>query len=273
MEFPRITHNPEFHIGGVAANPKTNLINVVVDAAAAFATGGKDVSGTNYLLLLDPVSKQEIYRLNLTETSKGAYGGFQDLEFDARGNVYVVGSFPASILRVETVGGDSNVTVTEWFKSPAASSKNGMAGLAVHGDILLGNDSGGLTSSSLVKFDTRQAKGVPVAVPISNNRTISNTDAIQLPPRYNGTVLLAASPGSGVEVLRSKDGKWDQADGLGLISNRVPEANGGFVTATVQIGQRVFMVEEFFGDGASGGNRTVFPFVDITDGLDKLVNA
>lgn len=91
-----------------------------------------------------------------------------------------------------------------------------------------------------------------------------------LPPKYNNTVLLVSVPAAGVEVLRSKDGLWDTAEGLGRVSNNAPAANGGNVTAVVQIGSRIYMNEEFFGD-AQPGNRTRFPYVDITEDVDRLL--
>jgi hypothetical protein len=50
--------------------------------------------------------------VNLTETTQGVYGAFQDVEFDGRGNVYVVGTYPSSILRVEGNG----TRVNEWYR-------------------------------------------------------------------------------------------------------------------------------------------------------------
>jgi hypothetical protein len=182
LSFPNITHNPAYHLGGVAANPYTNLISIVVDAGAAFNTGGQDISGTNLLLLWDPVTKKELYRLNLTETTKGSYGGFQDVEFDARGNVYVVGTFPSSILRVENNG----TKVNEWYKSSANHTMSGYSGLARTGDILLANDNAVSPNGSLVKFDTTSHKGTPITVPIKPPRSIMSSDAIYLPPKYNG---------------------------------------------------------------------------------------
>lgn len=267
IEFPQISHNPEFHLGGVAANPYTNLISIVVDAGAAFNTGGKDISGTNLILLWDPVAKKEIYRLNLTETTNGTYGGFQDVEFDSRENVYVVGTFPSSILRVEANG----TKINEWYKSSGNHTVTGFSGLASTKDILLTNDNTVTPNGSLIKFDMTATKGIPVTVPITPPRSISGSDAIYLPPKYNGTVLLVAVDASGVEVLRSKDGSWTAAEGLGQVSNKVPAANGGFVTGSVQVGQSLYMIEEFFGD-AQPGNRTQFPFVDITEEVDKLLS-
>lgn len=265
-EFPQISHNSEYHLGGVAANPYTNLISIVVDAGAAFNTGGKDISGTNLLLLWDPVAKKELYRLNLTETTHGTYGGFQDVEFDSRGNVYVVGTFPSSILRVEKNGS----VINEWYKSNGSHETTGFSGLAVTKDIIISNDNAFTPNGRLIKFDLTLPKGIPVPVPITPTVSISGSDAIQLPPKYNGTVLLAAVDASGVQVLRSKDGLWNEAESLGLVSNKVPAANGGFVTGTIQVGKRLYMIEEFFGD-AQPGTRTAFPFIDITDEVEALV--
>jgi hypothetical protein len=185
VSFPGITGNPAFHVGGVAANPHTNLVSIVADAGAAFVTAGQDISGTNTLLLWDPEAKQELYRLNLTETTKGAYGGFQDVEFDNRGNIYVVGTFPSSILRVE----DNGSTVNEWYKSTGDHAVTGFQGLAMTGDVLLANDNTVSPNGSLVKFDTTSPKGTPVAVPINPPTSISGSDGLYFPPKYNGKFI------------------------------------------------------------------------------------
>ncbi|KAF2467269.1 uncharacterized protein BDR25DRAFT_376200 [Lindgomyces ingoldianus] len=265
IEVPDVTHNQAYHLGGVAANPYTNLISIVVDAGAAFNTGGSDISGTNLLILWDPATKTEVYRLNLTTTTHGTYGGFQDVEFDSRGNVYVVGTFPSSILRVE---GNGSV-VNEWYISPLSHTITGYSGLAAVGsrDVLIANDN---ANKQLVRFDMSLPKGIPIPIPVSPPKNISGSDAIYLPPKYAGTILLAAVDASGIEVLRSKDASWTTAESLGQVSNKVSAANGGFVTAPVQIGNSIFMVEEFFGD-AQPGTRTQFPFVDITEEVEKLV--
>ncbi|PVI00926.1 hypothetical protein DM02DRAFT_728209 [Periconia macrospinosa] len=267
ISFPNITQNPAFHLSGVATSPYTNLTSVVVNAGAAFDTGGEDISGTNLLLLWDPTTKKELYRVNLTETTKGTYGGFQDVEFDKEGNVYVVGTFPSSILRVENNG----TKVNEWFNSNGNHTITGFQGLAATGDILLANDNADYPNGSLVKFDMTASKGLPTTVPIIPPRPISGSDAIYLPPKYDNTVLLLAVPATGVEVLRSKDGLWNTAEGLGQVSNNVMAAHRGNVTAVVQIGSRIYMNEEFFGD-AQPGNRTQFPYVDITEEVEKLLD-
>jgi hypothetical protein len=185
VSFPGITQNPAFHVGGVAANPHTNLISIVADAGAAFVTGGQDISGTNMLITWDPSTQKEVSRLNLTETTRGAYGGFQDVEFDSRGNTYVVGTFPSSILRVEKNG----TAVNEWFKSGGNHTVTGFQGLAMKGDVLLANDNTAAPNGSLVRFDTTADKGTPVAVPISPPRSISGSDGLYFPPKYNGMCI------------------------------------------------------------------------------------
>lgn len=177
------TDNPAYHMSGVAVNPYTNLTSLVVNAGAAFDTGGQNISGTNLLLLWDSAAKNELYRVNLTETTKGAYGGFQDVEFDKRGNIYVVGTFPSSILRVENNG----TKVNEWFQSYGNHTVTGFQGLAAAGDVLLANDNARISNSSLVKFDMTASKGVPTAVPISPPRSIVGSDAICKLPSFDSS--------------------------------------------------------------------------------------
>jgi hypothetical protein len=61
IEFEGITRNPDFYIGGVQINPRTNLLSIVVDYWPTFATGGQDISGTNYIMLFDPSTRKLIY--------------------------------------------------------------------------------------------------------------------------------------------------------------------------------------------------------------------
>ena len=269
LTFETITQNPEYHLGGVAASPYSGLLSIVVDAGAAFNTGGKDLRGTNLLLQYDPDSEKVIYNVNLTETTKGVYGGFQDVEFDGRGNVFVVGTFPASILKVPEGGKE----VIEWYKSDDASGTSGFGGLATKGDILLTNYD---TPGTIVRFDMRDPKGKPETVPITPAIKLNGTDAIYLPPKYDGKVLLVAIGQKGLQVLRSRDGEWRDAEYLGLVPNNSTEAAGTWTTAAVQMGEnRVYMIVEYFTDapveGMLAGNRTRFPVVDVTEEVERLV--
>ncbi|OCL11450.1 hypothetical protein AOQ84DRAFT_361510 [Glonium stellatum] len=269
LTFPNITHNTAYHIGGVGVDRRTGLVSIVVDAAAAFNTNGQDVSGTNLIMQWDPSTKTLAYQLNLTEITQGKYGGFQDVEQDPDGNVFVVGSLPSSIMRVDKSG----KKVEPWYVAqPIVTTQFGYGGLAAADWILLANDNNG---GQIVRFDMHAEKGTPIAVPHTPNTTIQSSDAIYLPPKYNSKVLLVAEDAFGVSVLRSKDGMWTSAEYLGRVLNNSTIAAGASVTAPIQIGDSLYMVEEYFGDtpvtGSPAGNRSKFPFVDITKEVEALL--
>ncbi|KAI1345783.1 hypothetical protein F5Y01DRAFT_322754 [Xylaria sp. FL0043] len=306
LEFPNITRTPPFHIGGVAWDPYSGSrdeITILVDAAAAHETAGRDVSGDNYLLRYSTTQNRTLWFTNLTSLSRGRYGGPQDIEHDDAGNTYVLGTYPGTLTRVSSRTG----VASEWYipKPPSSSNRTidhaiaGYTGLAAVGngsstllvaDARNHSDSGG----ALYRFDMSAPRGTPTRVPIAYpsanssgaDEVIRPGDAIYLPQRYGGAVLLITEHEAGVSVLRSraeddkrgKGDEWRSAEFLGRIPNP-PEitASGGVVTAAVEIAGSVYMVEEWFTDplvpGTSAGNRTSFPFVDITRQLDALVNA
>ncbi|KAI1748380.1 hypothetical protein F4782DRAFT_360872 [Xylaria castorea] len=317
IEFPNITRTAPFHIGGVAWDPYSSRrdtdksadeITILVDAAAAHETAGNDVSGDNYILRYSTAARETLWSVNLTSVSRGRYGGPQDVEHDDRGNIYVLGTYPGTLLRVT---GDGGGTVEEWYVPPPSASSLppgnnsgggaidhavlGYTGLAaVDGSTLLVADARNRSADggALYTFDMTARKGTPTRVPIAypGNRTSSSDvirpgDAIYLPPKYDNEVLLITEHDAGISVLRSsrkggdgKKSKWRGAEFLGRIPN-APEvaAAGGVVTAAVEIAGAVFMVEEWFTDplvpGTTAGNRTSFPLVDITAQLDALVKA
>ncbi|KAH7403844.1 hypothetical protein BKA64DRAFT_777559 [Cadophora sp. MPI-SDFR-AT-0126] len=253
IEFPGISHNPEYHIGGLGIDKRTGLLSIVVDAAAAFQTTPPD--------------------LNLTDITHGKYGGFQDVEQDPEGNVYVVGTFPGSILRVEKKKGRRDPKVKPWYISqPIDTNRTGLGGLAVNDWTLLSNDNDG---GGLLKFNMLSPKGIPNVVPLTPNYAFTFSDAIYLPPKYHGTVLLVAEDGPGITVLRSKDGKWNSAEYLGTVPKNLPDIT--FATAAVQVGDAVYMVVVPFGDGivegTLAGNRTEFTFYDITSQVENFLDA
>ncbi|OHE91254.1 hypothetical protein CORC01_13454 [Colletotrichum orchidophilum] len=109
---------------------------------------------------------------NTAAGAKTVDGGFQGIEHDARGNTYVVWSFPGTILKVD---------------------REGSAVVPCNDD------------SQIYRFDMKAVKGTPVLIPRSPNATLVSTDAIYVPPRYGGKVLLVAENTKGVTILRSKD--------------------------------------------------------------------
>lgn len=267
VEFEGITRNPKLHLGGVAADPYSNLLTVLVNAGAAFETGGRDVSGDNFIIKYHPDARAVMWQLNITALTKGAYGGFQDIETDVRGNTFIVGTYPGTILKVDPVG----ELLEPWYlPSPINHTRAGFAGLAATGDTLLTNGADG----QIYRFDMTADVGTPTLVPRAAGDNLGASDAIYLPPRYNDRILLAAEPGKGVSVLRSDD-DWQTVQYLGRVANTFPESQGGSMTATMQIGENIFAIVEYFTDrvvaGTTAGNRARFPMIDITDQIHELV--
>ncbi|KAK3331659.1 hypothetical protein B0T19DRAFT_448157 [Cercophora scortea] len=273
LEFPGSSYTGSVHIGGVARDPYTGLISILTDSASPWITAGADVSGDHLIMKYDPHAKSLLWTLNITALTQGLYGGFQDVETDARGNTYMVGTWPGTIVRADRFGH----AVTPWYlPSPLPpTTTKGFAGLAAvpHTDILLSNYGDG----QIYRFDMRAARGTPVKVPIAPQVLYDDTDAIYLPPKYGGSVLLVASNFHGVQVLRSRDRKWRTAEYLGTI----PRPNGtlydgGAVTAVTQMGPNaVYMIVDWidfpFVPGTVAGPRRLFPMPDITGDVEALL--
>ncbi|KAF2796667.1 hypothetical protein K505DRAFT_373018 [Melanomma pulvis-pyrius CBS 109.77] len=268
VEFEGISHNPAFHMGAVGADRKTGLVSIIADAANAFPSEGHDISGTNWLLQFDPKTKNLVYKINLTETSQAKYGGFQDVEQDPEGNVFVVGTWPSSITKVSKDG----KAVTPWYlPENIVPTEKGLGGIAALDWTLLAQGD----RPGIWKFDLRAPTGTPTQVKIIGNHTFGASDAISLPPKYDGTVLLVAEEGAGFSVFESKDAKWDSAVFKGFVENK-NTANGTSVTAIVQVGEGLYEVLEPFGDeGVAGpgsaGVRESFLFRDVSQEVEGLL--
>jgi hypothetical protein len=261
-------------MGAVNVNRNTGLVSIIADAAMAFPSQGQDISGTNWLLLFDPVKKALVYKVNLTETSQGLYGGFQDIEHDPENNAFVVGTWPGSLLKVSPDG----KTVTPWYlPEKIVPTEKGIGGIAALGWTLLAQ---GDASGSIWKFDLKAPKGVPVPVKITmGNHNFAASDAIYLPPKYSGEVLLVAEDNVGISVFYSKRAKWDKAEFKGLIPLGEADIKAGTAVVTAaQVGNSIYLVSEPFGDEGlqgpgSAGSREVFPFKDISKEVEALLKA
>ncbi|KAK1759934.1 hypothetical protein QBC47DRAFT_373335 [Echria macrotheca] len=276
LSFPGTSYTGLDHIGGVAWDSSTGLITILSDPAKQWATAGADLSGDHLIMKYNPNTETLLWTLNITELTHGKYGGFQDVETDRRGNTYIVGTWPGTVLRVDKHGR----AVRNWYlpdPMPPTTQK-GFSGLAaVPGtEILLSNDGDG----HLYRFDMRDDVGKPVHVPIIPPVFYNGTDAVYLPPRYGGKVLLVAVNRVGVQVLRSGDKTWQTAEYLGTIPT--PKGSlydGGVVTAAVQIGYpgSIYMIIDYTDFpwvlGTVAGNRTTFPMPDITDQIEQLLKS
>lgn len=215
-------------------------------------------------MLLDPSTRKLLYKHNLTKITQGRFGGFQDVEHDPNNNVYVVGTYPSSILRVDNRG----KKIETWYLDETSNhTVAGFSGLASKDWILLASDN---VSGGFYRFDMRSAHGIPHFITVTPAHKIESPDAIQLPPRYKGTVLLVADLRKGVSVFRDKKRKWEEAEYLGTVEWTDPSA---VVTAPVQVGDGVYMNLVPFGaaPGGGAGNVTDFLYFDITAEVDALL--
>jgi hypothetical protein len=271
ITFPGITNNGVQHVGGVGWDKYTGLVSVLINAGAAFNTAGADVSGDNIIKKYNPFTKQFVWSINLTDITQGAWGGFNDVTTDIFGNTYIVGTFPGTITRVDRKG----TKAVPWYLPPVIDHRvRGYAGIASTGDTVLAMDS---SIGQLYRFDASAAQGTPVLVPHTPNTTISGSDAIHLPLKYAGKVMLVAEHVNGVTVLRSKDGRWLSCEHLGTIPNAVGLPSGALVVSTTQIGNSLYMINDWlFGDpivpGTNAGNKTSFPMIDITAQVEALLH-
>jgi len=276
LEIPGTSHTGSQHIGGVAWDRHTGLVTILTDAAAPWETSGANVSGDHLVIKYDAVRKETLWTANLSDVTHEFYGGFQDVETDRRGNTYVVGSWPGTVLRV----GRGGRGVKPWYL-PVPMPKTtevGFGGLAavLGTEVLLSVDGKG----GLWRFDMREEMGRPVAVPVVGEVRYKFNDAVYLPPKYEGRVLLNAVGPDGVQVFRSSDKSWRRAENLGTIPHRKgPEYNGSVVTAMVQIGEpgAIYTILGFWDlpwvEGTVAGNRTRFPMPDITGDVEALLAA
>ncbi|KAA8649440.1 hypothetical protein EYZ11_008131 [Aspergillus tanneri] len=272
LEFPGLSFNPALHVSGVVVDPK-GLLSVIVDAGAAFDTQGQNISGENFLLKVDPKSREVLWRRNLTDPN-GLYGGYQDAAHDDEGNTFALGTYPSSIIKVNEDG----TTATPWYLQPNPDHTiHGLTGFAVNGDTLLSTDG---SDGQLYRFNMKDQAGKKVLVPLTGNKANStkignDVDGIILPPRFDGKVLLVSDNSEGTVVLRSRDG-WASAERLGSVPNKYLSESGSSVD-NVQIGESLYSVIEYFMDsekvpGTLGGNRSKFPLVDITEEVLRLLN-
>ncbi|KAH6677034.1 hypothetical protein F5X68DRAFT_270377 [Plectosphaerella plurivora] len=271
IEIDGLSGDPLLHSSGVKVGPQDTL-SIIIDAGAAFDTGGQDVSGDNFVVKYSLQDNRELWRVNLTAVTDGVYSGFQDIEHDDAGNTYALGTFPSSIIRVSADG----QTATPWYlATPPDHTIHGYSGIVRVGDYLIVSDN---ADGQLYRFDTRSDKGVPEKVVIGADFLPEapiglNLDGSLLPARYEDKVMLVTDNVNGTIVLRSADG-WATAEVVGTVPG-TKGAEGAASVQTVQIGESIYSVNEFFADdkvaGTLAGDRSVFPLTDITAAVGSLL--
>lgn len=287
---PGISGNTDYHTGGLTYDPKTRSMLVSTDSATAFATNSNgawtlaNLSGPNNLLKYDLETDQIRYNVPmssiqaqvLSATGKRT-AGFQDACFDSKDYAYMVGSFGSVIARVSPPGD----VVSLWYQ-PSASSfteNYGFTGLFTHGNKLVVADT---LSAGLVTFDTNADRGIPTYVRPHNlpaNFTRVAPDGLHAPTKYGGRIALWADDDGfglnpyrtgGIVVLGSLDG-WGTAHYLGFVPNDYAITGPSTTTSTVQIVDSIYLVAEYFQMPPNLEKKASFPFIDITEQVDKIV--
>ncbi|KAK4041121.1 hypothetical protein C8A01DRAFT_15112 [Parachaetomium inaequale] len=274
LTFHHLTLTDGHHASGLHYTPATNLLTVVINSPKPFLTAGADVGGDNFLVQYDIKHGGEVWRVNLTETTLGRWGGFVDVGVvdttttttTTRRAAYVVSSYPAGILRVRGgKGGKREVAV--WYGPRGETTVEGYTGCAVVGDVMLVAGMG-----AVWRFDLSKERGEPVRLV----GVEGGTNRVKLPEAYGGRVALVSQGLVGVTVLRSRDGSWRSAEELGTIRSGFPRELERIVPSTVQVGpRRQYMVGQYFpGEivpGTMAGNRSDFPMFDITEEIEGLL--
>ncbi len=260
---------------------------LAADAGAAFASNASgftaaNLTGPNRLLKYNLDSGRFDYNVSisnvedqvLAETGKRT-AGFQDACWDSEGNAYMLASFGNVVAKVTPSG--KNVSL--WYRpSQYENREYGFAGLFTHGNKLIISDT---ISQGLVTFDTNTEYGVPKYVKPSNlpaNYTLF-ADGLHAPSKYGGRVALWADDygtglnpdkTGGVAVYGSLDG-WNTARFLGFVPNNYTITGASATTSTVQIVDSVYLVAEYFQLSRPLAKKSEFPFIDITEQVDKFV--
>jgi hypothetical protein len=259
---------------------RSGSVYIGATAGAPFNTNGQNLSGPNHLMRYDTNTQQVLWTVDLAGfqaeilAESGQFvSGFQDQAEDPRGNAYMLATFGNAIARIDPAG--KNVSVF-YNSGTNDSSVSGIGGLFTVGNTLVVSDD---RSGSFLVFDTRAARGVPQFVkPQGQPDDYKFTcDGLLGPAKYDGTVALCSNDflngTGGIAVYQSLDG-WRTAQWKGVVANDDPVAAGSTPTATVEIAGSIFISEEFFPTAnATGGPtpRSSFPYVDITEEVDKLL--
>ena len=278
INFPGITDVFDEHASGIHWDRRTGIVSLVIDAQPAFLTNGANATGDYWLVKYDTHAGRELWRNNLTAVTQAKWSGFQDVTVDARGNSYVVGTYPKSIMKVDKTGRRA----TPWYHPQTTNTTvHGFTGVCSIGDTLIAIDANGVPEelsegdSQLYRFDMSKPTGEPILIPRTPaNISLGVPDAIHLPEKYGGRVMLAAMNYVGVTVLRSHDG-WRTAEQLGTVVSDFPALFQRILPSTVQIGQSQFAIGQRFPGaivpGTKGGNQSDFPFFDITAQVEALL--
>lgn len=288
ITFPGITNNEMFHMSGIDFDAQKGIMVFVASAGAPFVSSGANLTGPNYIFRYDTTTRKVLYKADMggflatvQEYTGLAVNGIQDIATDSQGNTYAPVSFGAkAVARIAPDG-----RVSAWFTTNKTGTVNPKIPTTYSG-LIFYEPSNRLVitdgpAGTFVTFNTKAAVGVPRSFKMTglpSDYAGVTCDGLLNPSRYpHRDVLLCSEDFLGstgaITVFTSAD-HWKSAHYAGRIPNNDPRAVGSIPTATVEIVNSLYISPFFISvlsDPRTAGNRSSFPFFDITSMVDALV--
>ncbi|OXV08009.1 hypothetical protein Egran_04227 [Elaphomyces granulatus] len=273
LTFPGISGNDTFHLSGVLFN-RRDAVYMAVGSASAFKSGGVILNGPNRLIKYNVFTNRVVYTADvdpvlaqLKTLTGNSYNGFQDIAEDENGNAYFIATFGGAILKVTPDGTPS----TFFYTTPVivnGSSQPIWSSVFATRNVLVVWDA---PIQKFLRFDTTSVDpgNTYTSFPLTNTPGRFDCDRLYLPMMFDDKIALCSN-GDGTYVFYSDD-LWQSAKYLGLADST---NTGGVPSASAQMSNSIYTNSEFFSDSGSvnsPGNRSVFPFTDITREVLNIV--
>ncbi|PHH86981.1 hypothetical protein CDD83_9471 [Cordyceps sp. RAO-2017] len=279
IEIPGLSGDVTLHASGVQLDPTYGKLGFLLNWGPAFDTSGENITGPHNLIIWDLKQESVHCQVDLQkELDTPGRLGYQDLEFDDEGNVFVVGTYGGIMARVSP----DCKTVKEWYTNEAPAPAAGLTGVSrIGGNNLLvtDNNAQGLYRISMDEGGDRAATRVEIKNSTSGAAAANfrDMDGLYCPPKYGNKCCLLSDSDAGTTAYLSNDG-WASASNLGSVPNKyLNDTPRGFTAASVEVQGKIFVITEWFQDGialergaGTPGERESFPFQDITKEVDEL---
>lgn len=285
LSFDGITDTDPYHVSGIDYDASTGSILISANSGNPFVTSGSDMTGGNKIIRYDTNTNSVAYTADLADfTAQLALGnvtggGFQDFAEDPAGNTYVPTVFHVPGIAKITKDG----SVSSWYiGEPSTTSSYIYLGIIYHEATkkLI------VTApylSTFVSFDVGSDSPAPINITM-NGRPADGSypglecDGLINPARYNRDVLLCSENGLQAITLWATSDNFTSLEYIGkVVDNSTTDiATWGSPTATVEIGDAIYISNEYFHDLNEfdvAGNRSSFSFVDATADFDAVVAA
>ena len=270
----------EYHMNGVDYDKVSGDMYLTASSAVAFTgvyTGdysSADYRGPNRVLRYSPRTKEVVANVNLMPTQDEYFkkqghrtSGFQDLAETSNGDVYAIGTFGNSIVKIPYESDHASL----WYAPEHYNKTYGFGGILSLGDTLVVSDT---LTGGLVTFDTCQSIPVADEVPLQNlpaDYRPAMADSLFAPSKYDGRVALWSDDYNGTAVLGSNDG-WGTATFLGLVpTNAEAKKAGGLPVATFEMGESIFALVNYFSLKLPVQDKKSWPIYDITADVDRII--